>query len=282
MARGHGFESTRFDQRNELHHPGADFAGEEPVDIQRPLHVQPVEDRQGVEVDLVFFQQLGGGKDPVEGGLASLGHAVGVVELFGPSMLRPTRKWFSRRNRHQGSSRSRPLVCRLLRTRLCGGQCFFCSSTTLRKKSTPNRGRLAALPLEFDLGCVVVGDVVADELFQHVVGHGLMPAEPQQPLLAEVIAVGASEVAGRAERFGHDVEAPLALDDGDHGHVALSSSAMRSRFKCLWCHLLAEVLSRRAGMAGSLRDRSGGRGGIPYSLALLFRCASISFFCPPA
>ena len=48
---------------------------------------------------------------------------------------------------------------------------------------------------------------MADELFEHIVGDAAARLVLEKLLLVQVVAVGAVEVAGRADRLDHGVEA---------------------------------------------------------------------------
>jgi hypothetical protein len=61
-------------------------------------------------------------------------------------------------------------------------------------------GWFAAVPIEDDGAFLLAGDVLADELFEQLV------ADPARRLFVMVIAVGAVEIAPRADGLGDNVE----------------------------------------------------------------------------
>ncbi len=178
MPRGDRLERARLDQRNELHHPRTDLTREKAVDVQRPPGVLAVDDRQGVEGDAVFLQPLGGGEDAVERGLAPLGHAVGVVQVFRAVDAEADEEMVLAEEAAPGVVQQDAVGLQAVEDPLAVGAVLLLQVQDLAEEVDAQEGRLAALPLEFDLRGVVVGDVIADELLQHSSAMGWLPESP--------------------------------------------------------------------------------------------------------
>ena len=91
---------------------------------------------------------------------------------------------------------------------LSGLRVFLLQRHDLAEEVEPHQGRLAALPREDDFFGRHARDVVAHEALQHLVVHVPAARAARQRLLAEVEAIRAVEIAGRAGRLGHHVESP--------------------------------------------------------------------------
>ena len=91
--------------------------------------------------------------------------------------------------------------------------------------------RFPALPRKDDFRTGDGGDVLLDEALQHLVGHDARARSAWKRLLAQVIAVVALQVAGRAAWLDHHVKAPSRRIRHQRGgvvfvHLATSVSSL--------------------------------------------------------
>ena len=161
---------------------------------------------QGVDVDAVLAQQRQAAHHLVEGGLAALVRAVGVVHLARAvdAEARPG-SCARRRTRAQSSSICVPLVWMVCSTVWPGCAYRSTSSIDAPEEVEAHERGLAALPGDRDLGRPVRLEELADVQLQHLVRHAESAARVQR-LLGQEEAVGAVEVADRARRLGQQVE----------------------------------------------------------------------------
>ena len=157
-------------------------------------------------------------------------------------MLRPTRKFrCCLRKRAQSSSSRVPLVCRSFSIRWPGLGVLRLQRDHLLEEPEAQQCGLAALPREHDFVGGDAVDVIAGRKRSRISsGMCPLPGPPGSDALAEVEAVRAVEVASRAGRLGHDVEAPMgARTEPLRGAVLVQtwgggSDSMRSRGASLW------------------------------------------------
>jgi hypothetical protein len=208
------------DEGDELEEAGAD-GFEEVVDLEGVAGVEAVDDGEGVEVDVVVFQDVEAGHDAVEGGGAAFVDAVGVVEFAWAVDAEADEEVV-------GGEESAPVVVEsgavglegvvdgsAVRVLALEGDDFF-------EEGDAEEGWFAALPGEGHAGAGLGGDVVADEGLEDVVRHAEVLAFWEEVFFFEVEAVFAVEVADRADGLGHGVEWPgvaggWACVGGGHG-----------------------------------------------------------------
>jgi hypothetical protein len=77
----------------------------------------------------------------------------------------------------------------------------------LAEEIQPQQGRLPALPGEDHLVPGLRLDVLTDVLLEHVIGHSRDARLLEQLVFMQVIAIGAVEIARRADRLDHRMEA---------------------------------------------------------------------------
>ena len=215
------------DDRDELDERGAELVAQEGVDLAAVVAVGGVDRGERVPVDAVALERVQPAYDAVEGGLATLVDAVGVVHL--PRTVdrhaRPGSRW-------RGGTRptrrrcSVAFVCTVLRMRW-PGRCV----PALQLEGAPeeveaHEGGLAALERDDDLvEPALSGEQLADVGLVHRRVHA-EPAARVELLLGQEEAVLAVQVADRARRLGHDVERARGRAGG---HSAARSSSSSSR-----------------------------------------------------
>ena len=123
-------------------------------------------------------------------------------------MERPTRKRCSFRNARPVLVEQRAVGLQVVLDPLSGLRVFPLQRDDLPEELEAEQRRFATLPREDDFVRRHARDVVAHEALQHLVVHVPAARAAGQRLLAQVEAVRAVEIAGRASRLGHHMESP--------------------------------------------------------------------------
>ena len=226
------------DDRDELDEVRPERVAQERVDDATVLTVRGVDGREDVPLHPVALEHVEAAHHLVEGGLAALVDAVGVVHLTGAIdrdadeelVLGEELAPLVVEQRAVGLQGVADLLARLGEPRL--------QLDDESEEVDPHHRGLAALPRHDDLGCVRLGlDQLADVGLQQIGRHS-KPAVRVEHLLGQEEAVLAVEVARRARGLGHHVEGPRRVRHGQEvgragrGHgvsVALFSCRRRPR-----------------------------------------------------
>ena len=193
-----------FYEGNELEVAGSHRA-QEVIDLDRMFHIGGADDGECIELDAVFFQQLQALHDAVEGWLLALVHAIGVVEASRAVDTEPDEKSILSKKLapgvvEQGSIRLKRVVDDSA-TRV-----FFLQLHDFAEIVQPQQRGLAALPGKGHLKGILGFDVLLDVCLQHLGFHSKVLTLGIQGFLFEVVAVGAIEIADRANGLGHHME----------------------------------------------------------------------------
>ncbi len=195
-------------ERDELHVPDA-VLFEKAVDLQRVLHVDPVDDAEDVVLHPVLLQQPEAFHHFGVGGALLFVHAVEVVKLGGPVKADTDEKIvfpekLAPLGREQGA-----VGLQRVGAPPAGGQVLPLQLDDFLKKLKSHQRRLPALPGERHHWSGLGLDVLLDVGFQQLLGHAETGLARVQALLFEVIAVLAVEIADGTDRFRHNMKRPV-------------------------------------------------------------------------
>ncbi len=183
---------------------------EEGVDFERLLGVDAVDDGEGVEFDLVFFEAGEAAHGGVEGGFAVLVIAVEIVDGSGTIDGEADEEVVL-------GEEFTPRVVEEGAVGLEGvGDIFAVGELLLEgddflEEGDSEEGGFAALPGEVNIGTGLGVDVLLDVGLEDVVGHGPVALVGVEGFFFEIEAVGAVEVADGADGLGEDVEVEAVL-----------------------------------------------------------------------
>ena len=206
LRRG-GAEVPRLDARDELHVRGAHLAGEETVDVQRPLRIEAIDHGEGVEFHALPPQQLRGREDLVERGPSALGHAVGIVQVPRSVDAQAHQEAVLAQEPAPGFVQQHAVGLQIVFDPLARLLVLRLKLDHLAEKIQSQQRGLAALPGEDHAIRILAFDVLADELLQQVLGDAPAGVLSEKVPLAQVIAILAVQVAGRADGLDHGMEA---------------------------------------------------------------------------
>jgi hypothetical protein len=210
------------DGGQELHVAAPDLVAEEAVDFSAAPLRAAVHDAQRVELDPRAAEELDALLHAVEGGLAPLRAAEGVVDVARPV----------ERESHQeavlGKEGAPPLVDqravgleRILDALAVGIAPLELQGAAVEVNA--EQQRLAPVPAELHDGDIVGLDVLADVAFEQLVAHHRLTAAVLRRLV-QIVAVAAVEVAARAGGLEHRHEGdggglPAGVVEGENRSV---------------------------------------------------------------
>ena len=203
------------------------YAFEELVDLDRVLDGFGVDAGEGVELDLVFAEDVEAADDLLVGVAAFLVDAVGVVQVFRAVDGEPDEEIVFREE-------FAPLVVEQGAVGLeCGADLlavgvFLLEFNDFAEVAHAEQGGLAALEGEAHFLSGLGGYVVADEGLEAFLRHLPLLVPGIELLLLQVEAVFAIEVADRPDRLGHDVE---GLRGGRHSAWSRVRSGKAGAFR---------------------------------------------------
>jgi len=163
---------------------------------------------QRVEADTVTLQHPGRGVHCVEGRGAALGHAVVVVNVARAVDREADQETVLLEKLGPVLVEQRAVRLQVVLDPLPGLRIPFLQGHDLAKELEAEQRGLPPLPREHHLVPGHALDIVPDEALEHFVAHVPTARPAGQRLLAQIEAVSAVEIAGRARRLGHDVETP--------------------------------------------------------------------------
>ena len=201
-------EALDLDNRDELQVGRAQLAAQEAIDVERPRRVVAIDARQRVERHAEPLEHLRRGIHGVERRRAALGDAVLVVDLLRAVDGEPHEEAVLLQEPRPVLVEQRAVGLQVVLDPLSGFRVFPLQRDDLSKELEAEQRRLAALPREDQFIGGHACDVVSDEALQDLVVHVPAARAARQRLLAQVEAVRAVEIAGRAGRLGHHVESP--------------------------------------------------------------------------
>ena len=189
---------------NELEVAGSHLA-QEVIDLDRMFRIGGAYDGECIELDAMLFQQLQTLHDAVEGGFLALVHTIGVVEATRAVDTEPDEKFILGKKLapgvvEQGSIRLKRVVDG------AATGVFFLQLHDFAEVVQPEQRGLAALPSKGHLKGILGLDVLLDVCLQHLGFHAKILTLGIKGFLFEVIAVGAIEIADRANRLGHHMK----------------------------------------------------------------------------
>ncbi len=193
-----------FDERDELNKTGARFA-QKFVNVERVADVVFADDGERVELGTEALELLHSGENEVERRRSRTRKAACVVQLARSVDAQAHEETVVGKKRGPIFVDERAVGLKCVFDFFAVGVFFFEFENFFEKIDSEKRG-FAALPDELDLGNVLRTDVIADEALEYFVTHARHFRSRVKPLFFKVVAIGAVEVAQRADRFGHDVE----------------------------------------------------------------------------
>ena len=164
---------------------------------------------QRVEADAVPAQHLRGRKHEVERRFGVLRDPVVFVDLARAVDAEPDEESMFLQEAGPVFVEQRAVGLQVVLDALPGLGVLLLQRDHLLEEAESEQRRLAALPREHDFLTRDALDVVLDEALEDLVRHVATARSAGQYALAEVEAVRAVEVAGRACGFGHDVETSI-------------------------------------------------------------------------
>ena len=194
------------DDRDELDEGGAELVAEEGVDLAAVIAVHRVDRRQHVPVDLVTLQHVEARDHPVEGGLAPLVDAVGVVHLSRPVDRDADQELVLLQELAPLVVEERPVRLHRVEDVLAGGRVLPLELDRASEEVQPHHRGLASLPGHDDLRSAgVTLHQLADVGLVDLLGHAEAAARIEH-LLGQEEAVLAVQVADRARGLRHQME----------------------------------------------------------------------------
>ena len=193
---------------------------QEAVDFQRMIGVGMVDRHQGVELDSVLFQSVQAPDHTIEGGLAALVVAVGVVQRGRTVDAEAYQKVVLPKERGPFIVDQRAVGLDGVLNGHPGSEVFSLVCDRPAKEIQAHQRGLAALPGHDHLRYLVSFDELADIALQHLVRHAEAAARVEH-LLGKEEAVVAVKVAGRAGRLGEQVKRRrrLGRECSGEGHI---------------------------------------------------------------
>ncbi len=156
----------------------------------------------------MLLQQAGRLIDAIEGRPASTAEAKAVVEVFGAVDAEADQEAVIAEEFAPGVVQEEAVGLQGV-VDAFAARMLLLQSHDLAIKIEPHERGLASVPGELREIGILRGDILADELLQEAVGHCSAGLLVEQLFLVQVVAVGAVQVAQRADRLRHHVEGAL-------------------------------------------------------------------------
>ena len=198
----------RLHDRDELDVCGVELAAQETVDVERPRRVEAMHAGERVETHTELPQQLGRCHHFVEGRRAALVDAKAIVQLARPVDAQTDQEMMLLEERRPAFVEQHAVGLQVVFDALSGLCVFLLQRDDAAEKIQAPQRRLAALPGKHHFGARHAFDILPDEKLKRLVAHLARARTVGQRFLAQIEAVFAIEIAGRARRLGHDMEPP--------------------------------------------------------------------------